>query len=374
MTTETIKTDLDADGILTLIIDLPGQSMNVINNDLQRDMATLIEKIASDDSIKGAVITSGKDSGFMAGADLKGMDFSGGGDGSGGGKSKMATIFDAVFALNRMLRDLETCGKPVACAINGLALGGGLEVALACHYRVAADDPKLKLGLPEVLVGLMPGAGGTQRLPRLMGVQPALMYLIQGNNMSPQEAQGFGVVNEIAPKAEIVDKAKAWVKANPNGGTQPWDQKKFKFPGGMASAMNPGFAQTFIGGTAMTIAKTNGNINGPFAILSSVYEGTQVPMDTAIRIESKYFAKLVADPQAGNMIRSLFVSKQAAEKGARRPGGIEPMKTKKLGMLGAGMMGAGIAMVSARAGMEVVLLDRSQEAADKGKSYTKDKL
>ena len=372
---DTIKYDLDADGIAMLTIDLPNQSMNVINADLQRDMNALIEKIGSDDAIKGAVITSGKASGFMAGADLKGMNF-GEADtaAEASGKSKMAMLFDGVFALNKMLRDLETCGKPVAAAVNGLALGGGLEVVLACHYRVVADNPKIGLGLPEVLVGLMPGAGGTQRLPRLMGVQPALMYLIQGNNMSPQEALGFGVVQEVAPADQIVERAKAWVKANPNGGVQPWDQKKFKFPGGPATALNPAFAQTFIGGTAMAINKTNGNINGPFAILSSVYEGAQVPMDTAIRLESKYFAKLVADPQAGNMIRSLFVSKQAAEKGARRPADIPPMKTQKLGMLGAGMMGAGIALVSARAGIDVVLLDRTQDAAEKGKAYTAEKL
>ena len=375
MNTDTIKFDLDNDGIATLTIDLPNQSMNVINGDLQRDLTSLIEKIGSDDTIKGAVITSGKTSGFMAGADLKGMDFGAAeGASSSSGKSKMATLFDGVFALNKMLRDLETCGKPVAAAVNGLALGGGLELVLACHYRVVADNPKIQLGLPEVLVGLMPGAGGTQRLPRLMGVQNALMYLIQGKNMSPQEALGFGVVQEVAPADEIVERAKAWVKANPKGGQQPWDDKRFKMPGGPASGRNPAFAQTFVGGTAMTIKQTNGNINGPFAILSAVYEGTQVPMDTAIRIESKYFAKLVADPQAGNMIRSLFVSKQAAEKGARRPAGQPAMPTKKLGMLGAGMMGAGVALVSARAGIEVVLLDRTQEAAEKGKQYTADKL
>ncbi|MBZ6379978.1 3-hydroxyacyl-CoA dehydrogenase [Pacificimonas flava] len=375
MNTDTIKYDLDGDGIAMLTIDLPNQSMNVINAELQRDMTALIEKISTDDQIKGAVITSGKASGFMAGADLKGMNF---GDADGAakdsGKSKMGVLFDGVFALNKMLRDLETCGKPVAAAVNGLALGGGLEVVLACHYRVCADNPKIGLGLPEVMVGLMPGAGGTQRLPRLMGVQPALMYLVQGNNMKPQEALGFGVIQELAPADEIVDRAKAWVKANPNGGVQPWDQKKFKFPGGPATPLNPGFGQTFVGGTAMAISKTHGNINGPHAILSAVYEGAQVPMDTAIRIESKYFAKLVADPQAGNMIRSLFVSKQAAEKGARRPEGIEPMPTKKIGMLGAGMMGAGIALVSARAGIEVVLLDTSQESAEKGKAYTEQKL
>jgi 3-hydroxyacyl-CoA dehydrogenase/enoyl-CoA hydratase/3-hydroxybutyryl-CoA epimerase len=370
--TETIKYDLDADGIALLTLDVPGQTMNVINAGLTRDLATLIEKIATDDAVKGAVITSGKASGFMAGADLKGMGggFSGGGD---TGESKNAKIFKNVFALNALFRRIETCGKPVAAAINGLALGGGLEITLACHYRVCADNPKIQLGLPEVLVGLLPGAGGTQRLPRLMGVQPALMYLTQGKNMSPQEAQGFGVVHELAPVDEVVAKAKAWVKANPTKVTQPWDDKGFKFPGG-AGAMNPGFVQTFIGGTAMLAGKTMHNMNAPIAILSAVYEGAQLPFDTAIRVESKYFTKLVSDPQAGNMIRTLFVNKQAAERGARRPKGIAPMPTKKVGMLGAGLMGAGIAMVSAQAGIEVVLLDRDQAAADKGKQYTADRL
>ena len=261
----------------------------------------------------------------------------------------------------------------MAAAVGGLALGGGLEFILACHYRVVADNPKITLGLPEVLVGLFPGAGGTQRLPRLMGVQPALMYLLQGKNMSPQEALGFGVVQELAPAGEIVARAKAWVKANPDKGVQPWDDKKFKFPGG-AGQFAPGFAQTFMAGTAITLKSTQGNMNAPIAILSAVYEGVQLPMDTAIRVESKYFAKVVADPQAGNMIRSLFVSKQAAEKGARRPKGVAPAPVKKLGMLGAGLMGAGVAMVSAQAGIEVVLLDRDLAAAEKGKQYTADRL
>ena len=191
--------------------------------------------------------------------------------------------------------------------------------------------------------------------------------------MSPQEAQGFGVVHELAPAAEVVARAIAWVKANPTKATQPWDEKSFKFPGG-AGAMNPAFMQTFVGVNAMVQAKTMHNMNAPVAILSAVYEGAQLPMDTAIRVESKYFVKLVSDPQAGNMIRSLFVNKQAAERGARRPAGIPPMPSKKIGMLGAGLMGAGIAMVSAQAGIEVVLLDRDQAAADKGKQYTADRL
>ncbi len=373
MTEQAIRQDLDSDGILLLTIDCPGLSMNVINEALARDLAAAIERIRTDTAVKGAVITSGKESGFVAGADLKGMNFGGGRKGSGSGTSRMARLFEEVFALNRLLRDLETAGKPVAAAVNGLALGGGLEIVLACHYRVVADNPKIQLGLPEVLVGLFPGAGGTQRLPRLMGVQPALMYLLQGKNMSPQEALGFGVVQAVVPAGQLVETARAWVKANPTKHVQPWDEKGFKFPGGVGH-MHPGFAQTFMGGTAMAHKQSFGNMNQVKAILSAVYEGSQLPFDTAIRVESKYFAKVVADPQAGNMIRSLFVSKQAAEKGARRPANVPPMKTKKVGMLGAGLMGAGIAMVSAQAGIEVVLLDRDLDSAEKGKAYTAERL
>ncbi len=368
----TLHHDLDADGILTLTIDLPGQSMNVINADFTADLAAAIETIKTGTTIKGVVITSGKASGFMAGADLKGMGGLVGGAGDAS-KSKMAKLFDTVFKLNQLFRSLETCGKPVAAAINGLALGGGLELALACHYRICADNPKIALGLPEVLVGLFPGAGGTQRLPRLMGVQPALMYLLQGKTMSPQEALRFGVVHALSPAADLVATAKAWVKANPTKFTQPWDEKGFKFPGGVG-AFNPNFAQTFMAGTAMLAKQTSHNMNAPIAMLSAVYEGTQLPFDTALRVESKYMAKVVADPQAGNMIRSLFVSKQAAEKGARRPKNVAPMPSKKIAMLGAGLMGAGVAMVAAQAGIDVVLLDRDLAAAEKGKQYTADRL
>ena len=374
MTDLAIRSDLDADGILLLTIDVPGQSMNVITPEVSRDLAAAIERLKTDPAVKGAVLTSGKASGFMAGADLKGMGAMFGGGALPEGKSRMAALFDSVFSLNKLLRDLETCGKPVAAAVNGLALGGGLEFILACHYRVVADNPKITLGLPEIMVGLFPGAGGTQRLPRLMGIQPALMYLLQGKNMSPQEALGFGVVQAVVPADQVIETAKTWVRANPTRGVQPWDEKSFKFPGGPATGLNPTFAATFVGGNAMTHVNAGDNMNAPKAILSAVYEGSQVPMDTAIRIESKYFAKVVADPQAGNMIRSLFVSKQAAEKGARRPAGIAPMPTRTIGMLGAGLMGAGVAMVTAQAGIDVVLLDRDLAAAEKGKQYTADRL
>lgn len=372
MTEHAIHAELDADGILLLTIDCPGLSMNVINEALRNDLIAAVARIKTDAAVKGAVFASGKPSGFVAGADLKGMNFGGGGT-PDPAKSHIQQVYEGVYQLNGLLREMEKCGKPVAAAINGLALGGGLEIALACHYRVVADNPKIALGLPESLVGLFPGGGGTQRLPRLIGVQPALMYILQGKNMSPQEALQLGVVNEVVPLAQVVSAAKAWVKAHPDGGVQPWDRKGFRFPGGVGGR-NPAFAQTFVGGSAMAHRQTHGNLNNVRAILSAVYEGTQLPMDTAIKVESKYFAKVVSDPQAGNMIRSLFVSKQAAEKGARRPAGIPPLKTGKLAVLGAGMMGAAVAGVAAGAGIEVVLLDREQALADKGKQHTADLL
>ncbi len=371
MSEPTIRQERDSDGILMLTIDVPDVSMNVITMQMHDDLAAIAERIRRDDSVKGAVFASGKPSGFVAGADLKGMHFQ---EGETSGKSRAKQIFDQVIGLNRTFRALETCGKPVAAAVNGLALGGGFEIVLACHYRVVSDNPKLVLGLPEVLVGLLPGGGGTQRLPRVMGVQNALLYLLQGKNLTAQEALGFGVVQEVAPDAEIVDRARAWVKAN-IGKTvqQPWDQKGFRFPGGVG-ATNPAFAQTFLGVNAMAHKQSQGNLHQVQAILSAVYEGAQLPMDKAIELESKYFAKVAADPQASAMIRSLFVSKQAAEKGARRPQGQPAAPTRKLGMLGGGLMGSGIAMVSAQAGIEVVLLDRDLAAAEKGKLYTADRL
>ncbi|MGD8326488.1 MAG: 3-hydroxyacyl-CoA dehydrogenase NAD-binding domain-containing protein [Sphingomonadales bacterium] len=363
--TETIKYEVDGDGIALLTIDVPGQTMNVITPEFQRDLEELIDRIVADDAVKGAVITSGKTTSFMAGADLKGMS---GILKSESAKADKGAIFDKVFNLNRLFRKMETCGKPFAAAINGLALGGGLEICLACHYRVVGDSPKIQLGLPEVMVGLLPGAGGTQRLPRIIGAQPALMYLAQGKNMKPQEAVGLGVAQAIAPVDEVVAKAKEWIKTGPSA-VQPWDEKKFKFPGGAGWA-NRNFVTTFMGGIAMVNAETNGNYEAPKAIMSCVYEGAQLPFDTAIRLESKYFLKLLTGTQAPNMIRTLFVNKQAAERGARRPQGIEKMPTKKLGMLGAGLMGAGIAFVSAKVGIEVVLLDRNMDAANKGKDYS----
>ncbi|QUT04564.1 enoyl-CoA hydratase/isomerase family protein [Sphingobium phenoxybenzoativorans] len=367
----TIQFETDADGIATLTIDVPGQSMNVIGPEFIADLSAAIDRIAGEDAIKGAVIRSGKDSGFMGGMDLKALPamLAPGPD----GKTDMATVFDKVFVLNALFRRLETCGKPVACAIEGTCVGGGFELALACHYRVVGDSAKTQLGLPEIMIGLFPGGGGSQRLPRITGVQTALIYMLQGKLFRPTEAAMLKVVDAVVPQGTATDAAKAWLKANPDSIIQPWDKKDFKFPGG-AGGFNPAFIQTFIGAVPMTMKQTQRTMNAPIALLSAVYEGALLPFDRAIRIESKYFAKVIVDPQARNMIRTLFVNKQAAERGARRPKGEAKAPTKKLAMLGAGMMGAGIATVSAQAGIDVILLDRDMASAEKGKAHAESVL
>lgn len=367
---QTIAIDIDADGVATLTIDVPGQTMNVIGPEFLADFDTAITQIASDDAIKGAVIASGKDSGFMAGMDLK---FFSAMLAKAGPSPAPAALFDDLFSLNALFRRLESCGKPVAVAIEGTCVGGGFELALACHRRFVGDSPKTRLGLPEILIGLFPGGGGSQRLPRLIGVQAALMYMLQGKLFRPAEAAMLKAVDEVVPAGTAVEAARAWVKANPKAGVQPWDQKGFKFPGGVGQ-FNPGFVQTMVGAVPMTLKTTQGNMVAPEALLSAVYEGVQLPMDRAIRIESKFFARVAADPQAGNMIRTLFVNKNAAERGARRPKGEAPARTKTLAMLGAGMMGAGIATVAAQAGIDVLLFDRDMASAEKGKAHVEAQL
>ena len=374
MTYKTFSFDVDGDGIALITIDLPGESMNVWNADLIDEFEKAVDKIASDDEIKGAVITSGKPNGFMAGADLNML-------GSASAASPKEA-FENAFRLNAMLRKLETSGhtakelvkgtahaKPVAAAVNGLALGGGLELVLACHYRVVADNPKLQLGVPEVMVGLLPGGGGTQRLPRLIGLQAAAMMATSGKPTDPNTAKGQGMIQEVVPVDDLVAKAKEWVKANPKV-TQPWDKKGFKFPGG-GGAMDPRSVQFFMAANAMGQRETKHNYPAVRYILSCLYEGSIVPFDTAIRIESKYFTKLLMSPQTRNMIRTLFVNKQAAEKGAARPEDVPPSEIKTVGVLGAGLMGAGITHVSVKGGMNVVVLDRDMDAAQNAVAYSK---
>jgi 3-hydroxyacyl-CoA dehydrogenase/enoyl-CoA hydratase/3-hydroxybutyryl-CoA epimerase len=349
------------DGVALLTIDVPGRSMNVLSPELQEELAAAARLIGASAGITGAIITSGKPNGFVAGADLK----------------FLATAYERGTtpqqgaewsqALTKKFRALETCGKPVAAAINGLALGGGLELALACHYRVLADNPKAVLGLPEVTVGLLPGAGGTQRLPRLIGIEKSLPLLTQGTHVKPQDALQLGIVHALAPADQVVAVARKWLQSSPDA-QAPWDKKGFSVPGGSGIQVTGKVSTAFMTATALTSKATQHNYPAPAAILSAVFEGTQLPIDAGLRIESKYFGQLVSGPVARNLMRTMFLNRGAAEKLVRRPAGIPKSTVKKLGVLGAGMMGSGIAHVSAIAGIDVVLLDSTQEAADEGKS------
>ncbi len=357
---------IDEAGIALITFDVPGRSMNTLTADVIREIGELVTQITTDAAIKGAVITSGKASGFCAGADLGEL---GGGSLGGGatGEAGLQALFDNCFTLNKLFRGLEKCGKPVAAAINGLALGGGLEIALACHYRVVADNPKIQLGLPEAKVGLLPGAGGTQRLPRLIGAMAALQLLTEGKTVSPADAKAQGIVHAVVPAADLIAHAKAWVaKGDP---VAPWDKKEFKIPGG--GPYHPATMQVFMGGNAMLRKQSYGNYPAQLNIMKCVYEGLQVPIDAALRIESRYFAKTAMTPQASGMIRTLFLGIEALNKGGSRPAGVPKSDAKKVTVLGAGMMGAGISYVQAKAGIQTVLIDTTQEAAEKGKEYSR---
>ncbi len=357
-----ISIDVDKQGIATLTIDMPDRSMNVITPELTAELTAAVDRILGDSAIKSAIITSGKPA-FIAGADLMGIVTLYGSGVTGLELMREISNYSAV------LRKLETGGKPIAAAINGTALGGGLELCLACHFRVLSDDLKAVVGLPEVQVGLLPGAGGTQRLPRLIGIQPALELMTQGTHVAPAKAKALGIVHALAPASELLNVARRWLTqaADP---VQPWDKKGFRWPGG-AGALHPGVQQTFMAGSALIADKTQHNYPSPIAILSAVYEGSIVPFDTGLKIEARYFTSLLMNPVYRNMTRTLFINKGAADKLVRRPAGVPKSSVTRLGMLGAGMMGAGIAYVSARAGMDVVLLDGTREAADKGKDYSR---
>jgi 3-hydroxyacyl-CoA dehydrogenase/enoyl-CoA hydratase/3-hydroxybutyryl-CoA epimerase len=352
-----------SDSVAQIVFDVPNRSMNTLTADVLREVGEIVERIRTDAAIKGAVISSGKASGFCAGADLGEL----GGSLAGGGVPD-AKLFEAVFAINKLFRALETCGKPVAAAIGGVALGGGFELALACHHRVVADNEKIQLGLPEAKVGLLPGGGGTQRLPRLIGAMAALPLLLEGKSISPAEAKKMGLVHQVVPAEEIVAAATAWA-AGGGDAVAPWDKKEFKFPGG--GPYSPATSQVFMMGNAMLRKQSFGNYPAQINIMKAVYEGLQVPIDAALRIESRYFANTVVTPQAAGMIRTLFGSMDQLGKGAARPKIAEKFTAKKVAVLGAGMMGAGIAYVQAAAGIETVLIDVSQEAAEKGKEYSK---
>jgi 3-hydroxyacyl-CoA dehydrogenase/enoyl-CoA hydratase/3-hydroxybutyryl-CoA epimerase len=365
MELKNFKWDQDADGIVTIFWDVPGRTMNVLTGSAIADLVAVAEKVSSDASITGLVITSGKANGFCAGAALDEME--GNTQSAGGAKSPeeaLARQYKGVMAFHQAFRKLETCGKPVAAAINGLALGGGLEVTLACHYRVVTDNPKIQLGLPEAKVGLLPGGGGTQRMPRLVGAMAALPIILQGTSVDPQKALGMKLIHAVS-KDPVAD-AKAWIKTKPEA-VQPWDKKDFKVPGG--GPYSPGGGQVFTMGNAMLRKESYGNYPAQKFILSCVYEGLQVPIDAGLRIEARYFTKLMSLPESRNMIRTLFLSMQDLGKGARRPHNEAKTDVKTVGVLGAGVMGGGIAYVSALAGIDVVLVDTTIEKANAGRDH-----
>ncbi|BBY51547.1 3-hydroxyacyl-CoA dehydrogenase [Mycolicibacterium arabiense] len=363
MAENTIQWDQDADGIVTLTLDDPTGSANVMNEHYQESMHNVVERLAAEkDSITGVVITSAKKT-FFAGGDLKGM--------INLGPENAGEAFAMVEAVKRDLRALETLGKPVVAAINGAALGGGLEIALACHHRIAADVKGSQIGLPEVTLGLLPGGGGVTRTVRMFGIQKAFMEILsQGTRFKPGKAKETGLVDELVGSVEeLVPAAKAWIKANPESHTQPWDAKGYKMPGGTPS--HPALAGILPSFPALLKKQLKGApMPAPRAILDAAVEGAQVDFDTASRIESRYFTQLVTGQVAKNMIQAFFLDLQYINSGGSRPDGIGKTPITKIGVLGAGMMGAGIAYVSAKAGFDVVLKDVSTEAAEKGKNYS----
>ncbi len=371
MTDFTMTTD--ADGVATITWDTQGKSMNVMTLEGWDELDALIDQALVDDAIKGVILTSGKPGSFAGGMDLKviaRMKEMAGDDPAKG-------LFDGIMNAHRIMRKIERAGmdpktlkggKPIVAALPGTALGIGLEIPLSCHRIFAADNPKAKIGLPEIMVGIFPGAGGTTRLSRKMGAMAAAPFLLEGKLSDPKKAKSAGIVDEVVPTEDLLSAAKDWVlNAKDADLMKPWDQKGYKMPGG--APYHPAGFMTFVGASAMINGKTKGVYPAAKALLSAVYEGALVPFDTALKIEARWFTNVLMNPSSSAMIRSLFVNKEALEKGANRPA-VADETVKKVGILGAGMMGAGIAYVSANAGIEVVLIDAKQEAADKGKSYS----
>lgn len=358
----------DADGVATITWDVASKSMNVMSTEAFMALSGLIDRALADASVKGVIITSAKKD-FAGGMDLNVIATMR----AGGAQA----IFDGVMQMHQTLRKIERAGmdpktlkggKPIVAALPGTALGIGLELPLSCHRIIAADNPKAKIGLPEIMVGIFPGAGGTTRLSRKLGAMIAAPFLLEGKLVSPKEAKAAGLIDEVVAPEDLLKRAKEWVlSATEADLVKPWDAKGYKMPGG--APYHPAGFMTFVGASAMVHGKTMGVYPAAKALLAAVYEGALVPFDTALKIEARHFTSVLMNPSSSAMIRSLFINKEALDKGANRPSAPD-QSVKRLGVIGAGMMGAGIAYVSANAGIEVVLIDSSQEAADRGKAHS----
>ncbi len=369
MAFKNFKVEQDADGIALVTWDIPGRSMNVLDPTSVEELDAIVRQTSEDAAVKGVVITSSKEA-FCAGADLSMLE---------GMTKTYATslkekgeveanqmLFDQSRRFSMIFRAIETSGKPWAAAINGLAMGGGFELTLSCHYRVAADNPKTRLGLPEVKVGLFPAAGGTQRVPRIVQPQDAMQLLLKGEAVNVARAKALNLIHAVVPAADMIKAAKDWIKGGGKA-VAPWDEKGFKLPGG--PVFSKAGMMMFPAGNAIYRRETYDNYPAARAIMSCVYEGLQLPIDAGLRVELRYFTQVLRSKEAAAMVRSLFLSMQELNKGARRPAGVPPTKVKKLAVIGAGFMGASVGYVSARAGIDVVLVDRDQAAADKGKAH-----
>ncbi|WEK11458.1 MAG: 3-hydroxyacyl-CoA dehydrogenase NAD-binding domain-containing protein [Candidatus Pseudomonas colombiensis] len=358
--TAAIRYEKGQDQIVVLTLDMPGQSANTMNAVYRDAMAATLARLQAEQaSIAGVIITSAKKT-FFAGGDLNELIKV--------GKPEARAFYDHVLDLKGQLRTLETFGKPVVAAINGTALGGGWEICLACHHRIALDDSGLRIGLPEVTLGLLPGGGGVVRMVRLLGLEKALPYLLEGRKVRAQQALQAGLIDELAAdRPALLGQARAWILANPQA-KQPWDIKGYQIPGGTPA--QPKVAQMLAIAPSILRAKTQGCFPAPEKILCAAVEGAQVDFDTAQLIEARYFTELVTGQVAKNMIGAFWFQLNQVNAGSSRPQGVAPYVTKKVGVLGAGMMGAGIAHVSAVAGVEVVLKDISMAAAEKGKAHS----
>ena len=361
--------ETDADGIALVTWDMPDKSMNVFTEEVMVELNAITDQVTADAAVKGVVFTSGKSS-FSGGADLsmiKGMFSFYQEQKAKDAGSAAQKLFDLVGKMSGLFRKIETSGKAWVSAINGTCMGGAFELSLACHGRVASNAKSVKIALPEVKVGIFPGAGGTQRVPRLTNAQDALQMMTTGSSLTASRAKAMGLVHQAVEPGELIATAKQMIKDGLKP-VQPWDEKGFKVPGG--GIWTPAAAQLWPAASAILRRETGGNYPGALAILKCVYEGLQVPFDTALRIEQRYFTQILQTTEAFSMIRSLFISMQELGKGARRPAGIPKTELKKVAVIGAGFMGASIGYVTAAAGIPVVLIDRDQEAADKGKTVS----